>query len=254
MNEYELLGGYEFGFSAADLIFIYGLSDYKVRKLLKKYIPGRLSKMRFTENEFMFDDLESHEDWWMIGLISSDGHIETGSNQIRIISKDLDLLEKVQELVPGSSSIVRCRSPATPYISFYTKKGIERLVELGIPRGHKCFTVKALSPPKKFIGSYMRGLFDGDGSIFIRTNGDYVVNLTGNYEVCKAFQDTILKCDNVIWKKGRSRSAQRSGTVPRQWFIDVFEELYDDYSLEHGLFLERKFLKFEEVFSKFFLV
>lgn len=252
VSDYELLSLHEadsLRLTPKDLSIIYKKDRLQIRKELNQYIPQRLNTQRFTENHFLFEDMNTKRDWWLLGLVTSDGSIT--KNSFKVISKDMDLLKKIQQIIP--ESIIGLNNGNVYEITIRSNIASERLQKLGLNIGKKSHKIKPLTPPKEFLGDYARGLFDGDGSVNIRTRGIYSVNICGSSKTCEFFRDKIFKSNNAISKCHNSFITEKGAMIgnPKKWFYDLYNLLYDPCTLSQGIFLERKYIKFLEIFSTF---
>lgn len=100
---------------------------------------------------------------WLLGLIWSDGHLL--GNNIEICSKDLQLIDLILALVEGSryglknqGRHIKATLWSIPFIRFLRSLGLT-------PR--KSLTIIWPNIPEAYTGAFMRGLIDGDGSVFL---------------------------------------------------------------------------------------
>lgn len=118
---------------------------------------------------------------YLIGLIQTDGHLQKstrnrGKLQIELNIRDRDILFKIAENLRVNYSIKeRKRTTNFGYshticLSVFDQNYRRYLVENGVPEGRKSQIIKP--PAKKFCEvDYIRGLYDGDGSLGITEKG-----------------------------------------------------------------------------------
>lgn len=123
----------------------------------------------FDPNVFKNEDKDLV--FYILGLIWSDGNLNKDLNKISLTLKDLDL---IQTLYPHFSDINKRK------IYSYNKNGFEshtiintnkdfikKLMEYGlIPC--KSYDITFPNIPQSFFYSFIRGVFDGDGSVYIQ--------------------------------------------------------------------------------------
>lgn len=60
-----------------------------------------------------------------------------------------------------------------------------------IPKNKSLKETYSSNIPSDYLRDYLRGYFDGDGSISVSKKGGTFVTVVGSYEICKLFKDTI---------------------------------------------------------------
>ena len=187
----------------------------KVKEILKKHnIPIRNFSEAAAEsnkNRALYKDKNSFYNQspnmaWLLGFLASDGSISSSDNTIKIglSAKDKEILEKIKNELKIENKIVE----------YTTKDGFDcvdlhwtceehkkELKEYGItPR--KTFTLK---PPvklnEKYYIDFIRGYFDGDGSVNLIHSKDKISGL--RWQICSATKEIL------------------------QWIIEVLDNKYD---------------------------
>jgi predicted DNA-binding protein YlxM (UPF0122 family) len=126
----------------------------------------------YTVDENFFDEW-SPEMAWVLGIVITDGCVYTGSghsNVLKIDQKNPEILYKVRKLMKSNRKIYRDTniygSVSTPIhtLRFERKRIVSALSKLGItPR--KSLTVRFPDVSKTYVRHFLRGIFDGDGTI-----------------------------------------------------------------------------------------
>ena len=149
----------------------YNASDITVVSWLKRENVnirdrGIISKI----NQTIFDNIDTEIKAYTLGLLTSDGNVQSKSSTITICLTNTDgyILEKInEELLSGLGNIlVTHKEDEKPrkVLSFNGKHLKDKLAEYNIvPR--KSYIIKELSTkiPEELYHHYIRGLFDGDG-------------------------------------------------------------------------------------------
>ena len=143
--------------------------ENKMREL--KLNHHRVHANRVYTYREVFDGSEFSD--YFIGLVAADGYVYKPQHKIGIglHSQDRYLLEEIALRVCGETSIVRTRSDKNmSEIAIYSKAYYEHLESIGIHE-RKSLT---LSYPRGIQNNahFIRGYFDGDGSISVTRNGD----------------------------------------------------------------------------------
>jgi len=127
--------------------------------------PG--SGTAFYVNERFFDKW-SPEMAWCLGLLWTDGHISKDGS-VDLTSKDREMLVKFRKLVSGEQRITKCKDKRNDYTWYRFRFGsvniAARLHKIGI-KTSKSRTVRLPKIPQKYLSHFVRGAFDGDGSVY----------------------------------------------------------------------------------------
>ena len=108
---------------------------------------------------------------YVLGLVISDGCIclsSRGREYVAIKSIDLPLLEMVREMMQSQYAITDCGRSSSGNIVWRiriaNKQVVDDLKRWGVtPR--KTFTTSFPKLPGQFVGDFIRGVFDGDGTV-----------------------------------------------------------------------------------------
>ena len=112
---------------------------------------------------------------YILGLILTDGCVSEGK-KLTIASIDYDLLVLVKELMSSEHRIAKEHNKNGSWYSLtiHSKAMVSDLYMLGIhPR--KSLTCSLPYVPSEFIQDFVRGVFDGDGSVSSRVRHDCVI-------------------------------------------------------------------------------
>ncbi len=149
---------------------------------------GKLRGQQRQHVNSAFFDSWSPEMAWVLGVIATDGCLRAPGTDRRtgrrvqgflaITQKEPELLRKVTSLM-GSTATIRCR-PAhcyggvmagrLHYVHIHDQRLFDALLRLGItPR--KSRTLAFPDVPAPFLRHFIRGCWDGDGSITVKGSG-----------------------------------------------------------------------------------
>lgn len=135
--------------------------------------------IRYAVNEKFFDSW-SNDMAYVLGYWYADGSIESvpkiRGHYIRISSVDRDLIEHVKTAMSSEHHIVEYPPRAAGRMRYVLRIGSKRLFSAMGRRGlteHKSLSLKLPEIPKRYLSSFVRGYFDGDGCIHAEksTNG-----------------------------------------------------------------------------------
>lgn len=129
-----------------------------------------------------FDDFFAY----LLGLIFADGTV-LESGQVQLEMKDKQIMEDVSGVLGVE---IHPRPARSTWRMTVPKIVANRLVEYGVCR-RKCegFDIPEMS--ERSFGCFLRGLFDGDGSVRIR-NGNIILRFHGHPKAMAHIQATLL--------------------------------------------------------------
>jgi hypothetical protein len=118
-------------------------------------------------NERFFDKW-SPEMAWCLGLLWTDGHMSKDGS-VELVSKDREMLVKFRKLISGEQRITKCEDRRNDYTWHRYRFGSVNIAATLHKRGMK--TRKSLTAgfpkvPEKYLSHFVRGVFDGDGSVY----------------------------------------------------------------------------------------
>lgn len=201
---------------------------------------------------------------WLLGFIASDGTIRKDSNEIKIglAIKDKEILEKIKAELKLQSNVKE----------YTTNNGYDCCTLCWTCQTHKedlaTFHIVpnktfSLLPPdkldKKYWIDYIRGYFDGDGSINLIANSNGRGNGNLRWQVCAAtptmlqwivdyFYDEYNIPKVSIQKQLRPNAKNPLYSI--QYSSIATRKIYTILYTPNSLFLKRKKEHFEEILSK----
>lgn len=135
--------------------------------------------IKYAVNEKFFDTW-SMQMAYILGFLYADGHLEDSPNirgkYVRVINTDPDRVEIIRELLQSRHIISIRKDAGTNHKpAFLLRIGsyrlYNRLCEIGMtPR--KSLTMKFPDVPAKYLSSFVRGYFDGDGCVHLERYED----------------------------------------------------------------------------------
>jgi DNA-binding transcriptional regulator WhiA len=200
-------------------------------------------------NEKFFNSW-TNEMAYVLGFILTDGSISDNDNSVKISIKDVELLEKIRTKLKSNHPIKYLKAYGIYCFSFSRKKMTERLSKLGIT-SNKSLDIEFPKVPDKFMSHFIRGVFDGDGSVFFESRNKKsplrVSFTSGSKKFITALEDIIHTQAGVskrtIYKLHRKNTSYyiRYCHKDSLKFIDY---IYAD--ADESMWLERKHRKFLE--------
>lgn len=169
-NEKEnLISMYKNGISIRKIAEKYDCDYSTVLAWLKKfnvYEKKKRYNSMYTLNYKFFDDIKTEEQAYLLGFVLADGCVTDRS--VGFYSKDIDIIEKIKKCLDynGKEKCIK----GCWILTITCKYMAKRLSDIGIPHNKsKYIDIKKilLSIDKNLIKHFVRGMFDGDGSIRI---------------------------------------------------------------------------------------
>lgn len=253
LNDYknEIIESYLSRNSIQKIAECYHSSEYKISKFLRNNgIEITRKKCRKNIDSNYFAIIDTSLKAYFLGFIAADGSIFKSKNKtifaLSIQSSDVVVLEKLSEELSGSKTLVgnsftRKNGFSTTDLRFSDEIFTNNLLNLGI-----CFdkttNLDWISLEEVYMKDFIRGYFDGDGSVYISKNKVYG-NFVGNKIFLPKlrdylFENGILPTKYAIVDRGNFCSFHFGS---KQSNLLLYNYMYYD-----GCFcLDRKKIKFE---------
>lgn len=243
------------------------------KKVLKKYnIPIRThseaaiisnKKRTYKKNENYFSN-ETSNMAWLLGFLASDGSIRKDRNEIKIglSIKDKEILEKIKNELQLENNIKE----------YTTSEGYECCRLSWTSEQHKKDLAKysiipektfKLKPPyqlkREYWIDYIRGYFDGDGSINLIQNSNGRGNGNLRWQVASATKEILEFIMNTLYEDYNiskvtilcdSRHNGGADLYYIQYSSSATRKIYNILYTPNSLYLKRKKDKFEEILLK----
>lgn len=247
----ELIDLYNSYLSIDKISKMKNISPYKVAQYLKKNgvnVTRRRCRTPIISN--FFDVIDTEEKAYFLGLIGADGSISYNSNgkkvfSIELLTSDIDILNHLSVLLSGSTNLVktyeRTGRNTTSKIAFSDEVFISCLEKHGIIKD-KSLHYDFPDIPKNLLKHFIRGYFDGDGSVYLSSKTTKI-SFTGSKKFIPKlnsilFNEEATLREYSITDKGNFCSIHFGGIIPSKM---LYEYLYN----ESSIFLKRKKEKFE---------
>lgn len=265
--EQEIINLYQSGRGIYFLQKQYGISQEKIKIILRKnniHIRNRHeaiiagNRNRNLLNNHNYFQTENKNMAWLLGFIASDGCIEKDRNVIKISLSNIDreILEKIKQEISLESEVkdyVDNAGFSKSKLQWSSEQHKKDLASYGIiPQ--KTFNLKC--PNKlnnQFIIDYIRGYWDGDGSItIIRNNYNslewqitsatkeilefFVEYLYKEYDIPKVNIHEFIRDNHILYILQYSTQSS----------LKLYHIMYDNIS-EKDLFISRKKEKYDKI-------
>lgn len=214
-----------------------------------------------------FELIDTPEKAYVLGFFYSDGWISDQQAGISIISSDIEILNKINNIFPFLHFRNKEKSKNVESIICNYRKFREHLQNNGCLRKKSSLNKNKLKFPKiskDLYRDFIRGFFDGDGSIFYvkrrgrMFRGERRVTITGNCHLLLRQIKYIFYLNNIHFKiqyiKNPPDSKIRGKVIKWKqpcYFITCsnisgVEEIYKYFYTNTNLYLQRKFDVFND--------
>lgn len=241
--------------SLQDIADMFGCSRVHIYNLCRKYgvkvktkskargdasSKGKIVRYHFVNKNFF--KTWSNEMAYVLGFIYADGHVNHKLDYFSIAQKEREILDKIKKLMKAEQNITHYRHQDIHFLSIGNKEMVEDLVRLGVvPK--KSLVVKFPNMSPEYTNHFIRGYFDGDGSICKSGNCWRVSFTTGSEEFIKSIKDNLEKLALVSIQKiykHQTANAYNLYFHSKDDLNKIFHFFYDNYTLNNDLFLSRK--------------
>jgi predicted DNA-binding protein YlxM (UPF0122 family) len=246
---------------------LFNTSNQSILTLIKKSgkTPRTLLEQNnlhaYKKDEKFFDVIDTEEKAYWLGFLYADGYVSVKKGELRINLqlRDKNHLEKFKKSL-------KCNVPIknTNKIDMNTRKNyklvfinvanihlIKSLIEKGcVP--NKSLILKFPSVnivPENLIYHFIRGYFDGDGSINISRidkkskHPYYSISFVGTYDFLNKIKEYLF-CEHLKLESHNNNTYYSLKINGNLQILDLLENyIYKD----SNIYLERKYLKFKEL-------
>lgn len=214
---------------------------------------GKLPQDFFEINENFFS-VWTPKMAYVLGLIITDGCIsKTGTVSLSI--NDKELLEKVKKALGSTHKIEPSKHQNNLYIFHFARENMVRDLEKLCVVPKKSLIVKFPEVPQAYLPDFIRGVFDGDGSVYFDKRSKKCPIRASFHSGSKDF---IEKLEANLQKLGMPKRKISHQKIKNGIYygiryghkdsIELFNILYKN--AQNCLFLDRKYRRFLEGLKK----
>lgn len=230
--------------------------------IYKKKSPDDLRRNKVNDNYFEIIDTE-HKAYWL-GFLMADGYLTNRGNEIglTLATKDKDMLEQFKKDIESTYPIrdyshynksFDCICNESKMV-VTSKKMYQDLINKGfcLDKTNKSVFPSEDIVPKHLQRHYIRGYFDGDGSLAIageKKYHTYNLSIVGTPEFLNPLKEIINKPDIKLYKRHKNRDG------------NVYDlRLCGDYQIYHimswlyldcTVYMKRKFDRYLDLYLKY---
>ena len=223
------------------------ISDWTGNKCIKMASNNRKYKINLSFFKTWSNDMA-----YILGFWFADGCINKTTFTISQHKKDKSILEDISLALSYSHPLIKQGNSNNFNICIYSKEIVDSIKALG-GKERKSLDVKFPTVPRIYLSDFIRGYFDGDGSISISKDGKryYTSFATGSRDfasglLCKLRENILSLKGGISEKSNKNNKIKRKdGAINKQysvWFSknDAIKLRIFMYSSKSKLLLVRK--------------
>lgn len=213
---------------------------------------GIFKKSVYCYEDF-FNNLNATSAYWT-GFIAADGTLSLRGYALIIALNKADSkhLEKFKKAIKTNAKIGFTKSNNSTHIYIYSQELFKSLLKRGITP-NKSLTINKVEVPDKLMSHFIRGVFDGDGSISGKDASHIQFMIAGNKPFLEQIQTFLIKRIGI--KKTKIYHLTQSKAYKLQYtgiqIFKIFNFIYND-SIEDSR-LARKYQKYIYFKDKFLI-
>jgi len=247
-----------------DILKRLNISKTALLRIVKKHDLKKKSSKKYNFDEDFFKTIDNENKAYWLGFFYADGYVRDRKNssetRLKLGIKDLDHLEKFK-ITLGANNEIQIKEKLA-ILSLNTRKFTRNLIDRGCHQ-RKTFTIKFPNfLDEKLIRHFIRGYFDGDGSISEskkrKWNGDVhptkkqnVVNfVSGSDDMLNSLGEIISENCKTKPRKIYKYNDNKFGYIA--WFTNEdIEKIYHYFYDESSVYLLRKKKEFEKIINNY---
>lgn len=250
-QELQIFNERESGHRRNDIISKWGISERHYKNIILKF-GGELKNIPTwcNFNIDYFEKIDSEDKAYFLGFIVADGSVSKKSNSIKIIQKETNILYDFKNYIKFDGEIFTSKTKNISNITITSSKTKRDLENLGI-YSNKTMSVRYPDIPDNLQNHFMRGVFDGDGCISLRTDKrdnkqrGQVNICSGSYDFIKEYYDKLVIFANLDGKN-KIRCPKGTYYVVDWGGLSDVEKIYEFLYKDSKVYLLRK----KEIFDK----
>ena len=222
---------------------------------------GNSNARKYSADETVFDNIDSEEKAWLLGLIVSDGCLYERRMCVQIALKhtDIDALEKAKIILKYSGPIytrlartytslkgIAYHHSESKTLCIYSKKIYFALINLGVmPRKSTKETLPKVH--ETLLPHLVRGTWDGDGAVYNNNNNrqqhHWRVALVGSAPLLTSIADIAYSVVGVKKPVHKCKGNWHSFTLCSRNALKWCDYMYKDATV----YMDRKYQKYLEM-------
>lgn len=219
-----------------------------LRYVKKSGLIVKTSKL-YDCNENYFENINTEEKSYWLGFLYADGYVRDRKNnaemRLKLSIKDIEHLGKLKKALNTDSEIKIKECQAI--LSINQKKFVKNLIDKGCVQAKTQVIKFPLFLREDLKRHFIRGYFDGDGSIkFTDKNSPSFNVVSGSFSFLESFKDEISNKCNIRNPKIYTSSNEQYGNIFWNSIPDIISIYFYLYK-NSNIYLNRKREKFLKI-------
>lgn len=217
-------------------------------------IGGR--KRQYSVCDDWFEVIDTEEKAYWLGFLYADGYVTSGNKiGLSLATSDRSHVEKFKVAISAESPI-KDYETQTSYglakysrLLFTSKKMYDDLASHGlIERKTNTITFPTISIKDELVSHFIRGYFDGDGSMSGLKKETYAIKICGTESILRSIEKffPIKNKERVLYERKEGQVVKSLDISGSKQVIDCINYLYNNATV----YLDRKYLKTRLVLSE----
>ena len=260
----QIIEAYKNNMSLREIEKQFGATRATVSKFLEakgiKTTKGNHYRKYFHDVDF-FEIIDTEEKAYWLGFMYADGYIINNENHygeddfgLTLAEDSLDSIEKFKKSINATNPIRYDDSKGIGQrqvkIVCRSQKTVNDLIDKGVLKNKSLILKPPTKVPQELIRHFIRGFFDGDGSLTRYQNKNcthvaFGINFTTTYDMAKWLQN-IFQTGNVFPEK-RRKATWYFSLGGNQQVLKFCHYMYDNASI----WMDRKYNRYKELLEKY---
>ena len=200
-REAEIAKRYANGEKACSLAEEFNVAAKAIYNILDRYkIPRQhiTSQNRYSCNEAFFDIIDNESKAYWLGFVAADGYVYNQPGKgycllIKLNPVDTGHLAKFKHDIDTDAPIADYSHYVPPFhrISVSSKQLVTGLVSHGIIQAKSTVLEFPTTVPTELLRHFIRGYFDGDGSVYYGSRGELLISFVGTRNMMQNIRDVV---------------------------------------------------------------
>ena len=210
-------------------------------------------------NKNYFEKIDTEGKAYFLGLLLTDGNVHRLKRntpqyviQLQLNVNDIDIIEKFKKELDANTKIIiddrKGKRNAMCCFRVQSKKLAEDLRKYGVVERKTLVTELTKLVPKELYRHYIRGIFDGDGTVFLRNKNNLSFGFYGTHTLVSQTKEWLVEeigVNNNLVHDQKDAMVSFVTFSKRNDIINFYKLMYTDSSF----YLKRKKDKFETYFK-----
>lgn len=244
----EIIKEYNSGISLKKVGEKYGTNEVTLSKILKENniditkLDRYGKHIYFNLNNRIFENIDTEEKAYWLGFILADGYIDAKYQHLEVGLRedDKEHLEKLKKFLNADTKL-RYKAKTKSYTLYICSKDICRDLKKHGVENAKSLTCRLnmdIMNNPKLRNHYLRGFWDGDGSVYITKENRFQISFVKNQYIINDIRENISQFKDMKPQNKKGTQGYQI-SIAHKKSLDFIKDIYKD----SHVYLDRKFNK-----------